>query len=112
MIDWKDQLGAAFGIDTNKPADENTAPQPEKPDAQRQQGKQKLSVFVEKKGRHGKTATIITGFIVDDDALKKIAADLKKQLGTGGSARAGEILLQGEYRDKAAAILKRMNFNI
>lgn len=59
--------------------------------------KGKLRVFFERKGRGGKCATIITGFDdLTDDELKAVASKLKQTLGTGGSARGGEILIQGD----------------
>ncbi len=65
------------------------------PEKTGKENKEKLHVTVERKGRHGKTATIIDGFVCDDDTLQDIARKLKQKLGTGGSARGGEILLQG-----------------
>lgn len=72
--------------------------------------KEKLSIFYEKKGRGGKKATIITGFACSDEELQEIAGKLKKLLGTGGSARGGEILIQGDAREKVASALKEMGF--
>lgn len=61
-----------------------------------------LKVSVERKGRAGKTATIVYGFpeTWPDSAIDALASDLRRRLGTGGSARGGEILLQGD-RGKA-----------
>lgn len=61
-----------------------------------------LKVSVERKGRAGKTATIVYGFpdTWPHSAIDTIAGDLRRRLGTGGSARGGEILLQGD-RGKA-----------
>ncbi len=57
--------------------------------------KDTLRVIVDKKGRKGKIATIVEGFTVSDEEVAEIAASLKKRLGTGGSSRGGEILIQG-----------------
>lgn len=72
----------------------------------------KLDVILEKKGRGGKTATIIAGFgdDIDDGEIDGLAALLKKKLGTGGSARGGEILIQGDRRDDVIAILKTQGY--
>lgn len=71
-----------------------------------------LHIFVEKKGRAGKTATIVTGFRCSDARLRQIASDLKNGLGCGGSCRDGEILVQGDRRDEAARRLRQMGYNV
>ena len=73
---------------------------------------QTLRIVIDKKGRKGKTATIIEGFTLDDEAVEEIASELKKKIGTGGSSRGGEILLQGEWKEKATAILKEKGFKV
>ena len=57
-------------------------------------------------------ATIISGFECDDEEVKNIAKELKMKIGTGGSARGGEILLQGDWRDKVVEILKTQKFKV
>jgi translation initiation factor 1 len=61
----------------------------------------------EVKGRGGKTVTVASGFQLDDDGLKKLAAELKRRCGTGGSAKDGEILIQGDHRETILAELKQ-----
>lgn len=68
----------------------------------------RLDIVLERKGRAGKQATIICGFTCDDEELKNIASALKKTLGTGGSARGGEILVQGDRRKDVLEALKAM----
>ena len=58
----------------------------------------RLDIVLDKKGRKGKAATIIAGFTVPDADVEALAARLKQRLGTGGSARGGEILIQGDKR--------------
>lgn len=65
----------------------------------------KLTIAIEKKGRGGKTATIISGFTESHDEIAALAARLKSRLGTGGSARGGEILIQG---NRAADVRKAL----
>lgn len=60
---------------------------------------------MERKGRGGKTATIIEGFPGSDSELKALATRLKQQLGVGGSARGGEILIQGDCRQRLRELL-------
>lgn len=100
-MDWKDALKGMLPDDYS--------PEPElqaDPSQERQKGR--LAVSVERKGRGGKTATIVSGFTVGDDTVADIAARLKKQLGTGGSARGGEILIQGDCRERVVAALRSM----
>lgn len=70
----------------------------------------RLVISMEKKGRGGKTATIISGFTASHDEIAEIAATLKSKLGTGGSARGGEILIQGDRRDDVRRMLASMGF--
>lgn len=72
----------------------------------------RLVVAMEKKGRGGKTATIISGFTLGDDEVCEIAATLKSKLGTGGSARGGEILIQGNRTDDVKKMLQQMGFTV
>ena len=109
MEDWKAKLGAAFGVDPEEVAQEPEEQEQELTAAQ-QQGNERLEVVIDRKGRKGKTATIIAGFKADDAALRTLAGSLKQQLGTGGSARGGEILLQGDYRERVVELLRSMGF--
>ena len=71
-----------------------------------------LNVIKEKKGRKGKTAVIIEGFECGDEQLKQIASTLKTTLGVGGSARGGEILIQGDCRERVCEVLRQMGFRV
>lgn len=111
-MDWKDTLSqlqtemAPDAEPTPTPAD--TPADPVTQGATDQRGR--LIIEMERKGRGGKTATIISGFTLDDDAISEIAGRLKKSLGTGGSARGGEILIQGDRREAVREALRRMGF--
>lgn len=70
----------------------------------------RMDVVLEKKGRAGKQATIICGFQGSDEALLELASTLKRKLATGGSARGGEILIQGDRRKEVVEILKSLGF--
>ena len=74
--------------------------------------KGKLQIFTEKKGRKGKVATIVAGFECDDDELQDIASEAKRHLGVGGSARGGEILIQGDCRERLAEFLKSKGYKL
>lgn len=109
LQDWKDKLGAAFDLPVPNGNTEDTTPQ-EPASAVQQQGKDMIDIVLEKKGRGGKQATIVTGLHVDDDTLKQLASDLKRHCGVGGSARGGEILIQGDARNKVLTFLKNQGF--
>ena len=66
--------------------------------------------MLDKRNRNGKKVTLVTDFVCSDEALKELAKDLKQQCGVGGSARGGEILLQGDFRTKVLEILKARGF--
>lgn len=110
MQDWKDLLGAAFNV--SHPDENPTAPEAVATahDAVTQQGKDWVNIVFEKKGRGGKQATIVTDLHIDDESLKQLASELKRHCGVGGSARGGEILIQGDARNKVLSFLKGKRF--
>jgi translation initiation factor 1 len=61
---------------------------------------QKLKIWLETKHRGGKTASIISGFIGADLDLQSLSKSLKNTCGTGGTAKDGEIIIQGDHREK------------
>lgn len=71
---------------------------------------QKLRVFIEKKQRGGKTATIVKGFVGTSDDLSQLAKSLKSKLGVGGSAKDGEIIIQGQVDQKVRELLIKMGY--
>ncbi len=107
-LDWKDQLGKAFDVDPDA-VNEEEASNPKASVAPKQQT---LYVEHDKKGRKGKSATLITGFLGTEDELKELARKLKTQCGVGGSTRDGEILIQGNFRDKVMEILKADGYKV
>lgn len=68
-------------------------------------GKQNLRVTIDRKQRGGKTATVVTGFVGKQADLETLAKHLKTKLSVGGAAKDGEIVIQGELKDKTLALL-------
>lgn len=109
-MDWKDILSQMKDTLPEGESREDTAS--EKVSDEKPVKKEKLSVAMERKGRGGKTATIIFGFTSADEEVAEVATRLKQRLGTGGSSRGGEILLQGDVRDKVKPLLKEMGYKL
>lgn len=71
---------------------------------------QKLRVQRDRKQRKGKEVTLVTGFVGEADDLKDLGKRLKSQCGVGGSAKDGEIILQGNWVDKSLELLKNWGY--
>ncbi len=74
--------------------------------------KQKLKVVIDRKQRKGKSVVLITGFIGKNDDLEDLAKEIKTKCGTGGSAKDGEIIIQGEMIEKVKEYLKSKGYGI
>lgn len=68
--------------------------------------KQNLRVTLDSKQRKGKTVTLVQGFVGTEEDLKELAKLLKNKCGVGGSAKDGEIIIQGELKEKVLTILR------
>ncbi len=87
--------GLVFSTDPNFKLEDDETVQETLPAAQ-----QKLRIKLETKHRAGKAVTLITGFIGNDNDLQDLGKKLKNFCGTGGSAKDGEMIIQGDNRDK------------
>ena len=106
-LDWKEKLGLAFNID---PASVQNEQQEEIVEESTTICKQRLDIMLDKRNRNGKKVTLIVNFDGSEDALKALAKDLKQHCGVGGSARGGEILIQGDFREKILSYLKEKGY--
>lgn len=106
--DWKKRLGTVystdpnFSYDTDKEEDAETLPA----------NQQNLKVQLDKKQRKGKAVTLVTGFIGQEDDLKELGKKLKTKCGVGGSAKEGEIIIQGDFREKVMQLLQDEGYKV
>lgn len=99
--DWKSRLGVVFS--TNNDYDYTTDTQEEEQTLP--PNKQKLRIALDKRNRGGKKVTLVADFKGSDDDLKELGKMLKSKCGVGGSAKDGEIIIQGDFRNKVLEIL-------
>lgn len=105
--DWKKRLGVVYS--TNPDFRYEEAPVQE--DVTLDPAKQKLIVRIDRRQRAGKQVTLVEGFVGTAGDLSALAKTLKTRCGVGGSARDGEITIQGDLRDKVVALLQSMGYN-
>ena len=80
--------------------------------APRPQGDGIVRVSLERKGRGGKTVTVVSGLRGSEADLKTIAAELKRRCGTGGTLKDGLVEIQGDHRDTLVAVLKAKGMQV
>lgn len=104
--DWKKRDGVVYSTSDNfeynfegQEATETLPP-----------AQQRLKVLLDKKQRAGKQVTLVDGFIGSEDDLKELGKLLKNKCGVGGSAKDGEILIQGDHRDKVLQVLQQAGY--
>ena len=101
MTDWKERLGVVYSTnsDFKFQQEENESTETLPP------SKQNLRVTLDRKQRKGKSVTLITGFIGREEDLEALAKLLKTKCGVGGTAKDGEILIQGDFCQKVMDLL-------
>jgi translation initiation factor 1 len=104
--DWKNREGIVYSTQSDFDYTENTGLTP----VTRQPAQQHLKVGLDTSGRAGKQVTLISGFAGSTDDLERLSKMLKSGCGVGGSAKDGAILLQGDLRDKAVALLQAAGY--
>ena len=104
--DWRARLGVVYS--TNPDFEYQTEGEQEAETLP--PGKQRLIVGIDRRNRGGKQVTLVSGFVGKADDLKELGRTLKTKLGVGGSAKDGEITIQGDFRDKVVSILQAMGY--
>lgn len=104
--DWKSRLNVVYSTnpDFQYSEDNSTENETIAPSAQ------DLRVWLDRKMRGGKQATIIRGFVGGEEQLSELARMLKSRCGVGGTAKGGEILIQGDFRDRVVELLLKEGY--
>lgn len=104
--DWKDRLNVVYS--TNP--DFSYEKEDEEEKITLEPARQNLRVQLDRKNRGGKVVTLVTGFVGTDDDLKELGKLLKSKCGVGGSAKDGEIIVQGDFKLKVLELLKKEGY--
>ena len=104
--DWKERLGVVYSTNPDfkyeTPAEEEAETLPPE--------RQKLLVGIDRRNRGGKQVTLVSGFVGREEDLSALAKTLKTRCGVGGAAKDGEILIQGDFRDRVVQLLLAMGY--
>ncbi len=122
MADWKSALSVLAGMGSGNDAEDFETTTDATTNATKgatsdtsmtsaQKRAQKLRLAMERAGRGGKTVTIVRGFTGSQEELEELCKTLKQKIGVGGSAKEGEIILQGDHRAKVAELLKSLGYS-
>ena len=104
--DWKDRLNVVYSTNPNFQYEPENTEEAETLSP----NQQKLRVQLDRKNRGGKVVTLVTGFVGTDDDLKELGRMLKSKCGVGGSAKDGEIIVQGDFKQKVIELLKKEGY--
>ena len=105
-IDHKKRVGVVFS--TNPDYEYSDDSQEETNTLPKNQ--QKLRLNMERAGRGGKTVTLVKGFVGSDEDITSLCKLLKQKCGGGGSVKDGEIIIQGDHRQRLVEILKKEGY--
>jgi translation initiation factor 1 len=104
--DWKERLNVVYSTNPNFQYETDHTDEAETLPKE----KQALRISLDKRNRGGKKVTLITGFIGKDEDLQELGKWLKVKCGVGGSAKDGEIIIQGDLRNKIGEILSKNGY--
>lgn len=104
--DWKQRLGVVYSTNPDFRYEQDNAEEAQTLPPE----KQKLTVSIDRRYRAGKQVTLVTGFVGNEADLKELGKTLKVKCGVGGTAKDGEITIQGDLRDKVTALLNSMGY--
>ena len=104
--DWKSRLGVVFSTNPDYNYDNSCEADQESVSPSQQD----LRVWLDRKQRGGKVATIIRGYVGSESELKELAKMLKSKCGVGGAAKDGEIIIQGDHRDRVMELLSNCGY--
>lgn len=105
--DWKNRLGVVYSTDRNYAFSDPSEPAAKTPEP----SKQRLLVSIDRRNRGGKQVTLVSGFKGTQEDLAALGKCLKVKCGVGGTAKDGEITIQGDLRDKVTALLNELGYN-
>ena len=106
--DWKKRLGMVYSTNPDYAYNYGEEDATVTPDP----GSQTLYIQLDRKKRKGKVVTLITGFAGREEDLENLGKDLKKKCGTGGSVKEGEIIIQGDFKERTGDLLKEKGFKV
>lgn len=108
MAKKKERLNVVYSTNPNFQFEYEEEIQPET----LSKNQQKLYVSIDRKQRGGKEVTLIEGFVGSEDDLKDLGKMLKQKCGVGGAVKDGEILIQGNFRDKVCDLLEKEGYSV
>ena len=104
--DWKERLGVVYSTNPDfkyeTPVEEEAETLPP--------ARQNLRVGIDRRNRGGKQVTLVSGFVGREEDLVALAKTLKTRCGVGGAAKDGEILIQGDFRDRIVQLLTTLGY--
>ncbi len=104
--DWKKREGVVYSTSSDFAYQQAGSSE----EATLEPDKQQLKVHLDRSNRAGKTVTVIAGFVGTSKDLDTLCKTLKTKCGTGGSVKNGEILIQGEMREKIIQALEKEGY--